>query len=201
MSSLFKGATSLWALAAIGLAGLIVHLAGSEPPKRSKIVSASTVIGPLQVKAVTDAVARLPSDDLVERIAARPLFSESRRPAPPKVREDVVIHAEKPTLELIGTIIVGDEPVALLKHQTEGLLRRRIGQSIGDWKLIDVEGRRVSLENEDGLEVLVLRDEPIKTKQPPKARKSKKTASPPKTREADRAPEKDIAEPPPRKRI
>ena len=177
MTSLFTSGTVVWALAAVGLAGFILHQVNSGHPARSSAAFAPSATTDEEVTAAIDLVPQLPSEDLIERTVARPLFSESRRPAAPRTREQaafVELPEDNPTLELIGTMLTGDAHIALLKHPTEGLQRRRVGQSIGEWKIVDVQDQRVSLEGDDGIEVLLLREARSSPIKPPRPIKSTK---------------------------
>ncbi|MGI9499842.1 MAG: hypothetical protein ACR2P3_07380 [Geminicoccaceae bacterium] len=162
MSRPFAKGTALWALAAIGLSGFIARGLTQAPTALPNDVAAPAVTEAVQEPEETDMTTWLPSDDLVDRIVARPVFSASRRLAPldtppGAARRDVI--EDKPALELIGTLRAGDDFIALLKHPSKGLLRRRPGQKIGDWDVVDVQDRHVSLESKDGVDVLVLRED------------------------------------------
>lgn len=175
MISLLANGTTFWTVAAIGLAGLVAHQITDERP-------AAPDVGAAPVKAAADdgtpetpAVVEFPSEDLIDEIVARPLFSASRRPPPPELTAGSVAATppdDKPTLELIGTMLAGDDHIALLKHPTDGLLRLRPGESVGGWTIVDVQNQLVSLEDGDGLEVLTLRKDQVRPKAPRAAKNS-----------------------------
>ena len=160
MSGRVAKMSAFWTMVTIGLAGAIAYQAMDERATLSTVVAAPP--DSVTENEATDegATLLLPSEDLIADIVSRPLFSPSRRPAPPIALEqengDEVVD-DKPVLELIGTILVGERHIALLKHPTEGVIRRKPGERIGDWKLVDVNDERVSLESEDGQEFLTLR--------------------------------------------
>jgi len=174
MSSLFAKGAAVWTVTAVGLLGVIVHQVADDRPTLSN-VRAAPAGAPVDEETVAGDVTTLfPSEDLIAEIVARPLFFPSRRPA--LIGEDqqpqtVDPPDDKPVLELIGTILVGDLHIALLKHPIEGLIRRKPGESIGDWTLLDIGNQRVSLLSEDGQEILTLRKDltkPPKPKSPSK---------------------------------
>ena len=175
MISLFANGTAFWVAAAAGLAGFIAYQLSDEPPVAPEVRAATTEAVSDDEAADVIAVARFPSADLVDEIVARPLFSPSRRPAPPQASQAPaidVVSDEKPTLELIGTMLAGDSHIALFKHATDGLIRLKPGQSFEGWTIVDVENQRVSLENDDGLEVLTLRKDLVRPKAPPMRNKT-----------------------------
>lgn len=160
MSGRVAKMSAFWTMVTIGLAGTVAYQAVDERSTLSSVVAAPPEVSPGDEPTNEAATLLFPSEDLITDIVARPLFSPSRRPPPPIAlqREDGnEVVDDKPVLELIGTILVGERHIALLKHPTEGLLRRKPGERIGDWKLIDVRDQRVSLESEDGQEFLMLR--------------------------------------------
>jgi len=144
----------------IGLAGAIAYQALDERSTLSTVVAAPPELSPGDEPSNLPATLLLPSEDLITDIVARPLFSPSRRPPSPlalQPDDGDEVTDDKPVLELIGTILVGERHIALLKHPTDGVIRRKPGERIGDWRLVDVRDQRVSLESEDGQEFLTLR--------------------------------------------
>ena len=169
MISPFAGGSAFWSVVAVGLLWLVAHQVTDEQPTLSNVVAAPAGTSGDEKAVETNSVVALPSENLVERIVERPLFSETRRTAPPAMPQRPEADEapdEALSLELIGTILVGDVRVALVKHPAKGLIRRRPGQSIGDWTLVDVEKHRVSLEGEDDLKTLTLRKDRIKRPKP-----------------------------------
>ncbi|MGI9507102.1 MAG: hypothetical protein ACR2RE_29020 [Geminicoccaceae bacterium] len=152
--------SAFWTMVTIGLAGAIAYQSLDERSTLSTVVAAPPERSPGDEPVYDAATLMFPSEELIADIVARPLFSPSRRPPPPIAlhRDDGdEVTDDKPVLELIGTILVGERHIALLKHPTEGVIRRKPGERIGDWKLVDVRDQRVRLESEDGQEFLTLR--------------------------------------------
>ncbi|WP_257167074.1 general secretion pathway protein GspN [Bradyrhizobium sp. SRS-191] len=85
----------------------------------------------------------------------RPIFSPSRRPPPPIAAPVTVMRAppppppqepERPNLQLVGTVIGGDESFGIfLDPSSQTSLRLRLGASHEGWLLRSVESRQVTL--------------------------------------------------------
>jgi hypothetical protein len=86
---------------------------------------------------------RSPAADAVEQIAARPLFSESRRPyVPPAVPiEEAAAEPSRPSspLELAGTFLTETDQAALLVVSGETPAWLRKGQLIEGWEIEAIE--------------------------------------------------------------
>jgi type II secretory pathway component PulC len=114
------------------------------------------------------ALPRSPTGDAVDQIAARPLFSESRRPyaAPPAPVEE----AAQPTqpslpLELAGTFLTDTDQAALLLVAGGSPAWLRRGQLIEGWRIETIERDRVQLRKDGQQQVLQLRaDIPVPEK-------------------------------------
>jgi len=193
MISLFARGSAFWAIAAAGLLWLVVHQSIDDRPTLSDVIAAPVETSEKEEAVETQSIIVLPSEDLIRGIVERPLFSATRRPALPATPEPPKADKtpdETLSLELIGTVLVGDVHIALLQHPTEGLLRRRPGQSIGNWTLVHVERHRVSLESDDALEILTLRKDRIK---PPKPRRPSQPGPTPATKSQAKEPTKEKA--------
>jgi hypothetical protein len=93
----------------------------------------------------------------LDRLSAtreRPLFSPTRRPPPPP--PPVVINAEPPppppppTVALFGVVMDGDEARAIIRTgPAAGVIRVRVGDDIGGWKVAQIDGRRLVLVLDD----------------------------------------------------
>jgi hypothetical protein len=148
-----------------------------------------------------------PSRAELEEIAARPLFSPSRRPfvaveeeAPPAPVESL------PPVELIGVLMTEQQRGALMQAAGEGEASWvREGNKIQGWDVEKIEDSRVQLRAGDRLETVELRpDTAVPAKPRPERRRAKAEESEPSDQEAERAsrtdeggadaPEEDVGE-------
>lgn len=160
MGGLMAKASAFWTMAAMGLAGLVAYQAADDQPASSKVIPVALDMLLDDQTADSGTSTLFLPEDLINEIVARPLFSPSRRPVPraalqqqpaDKVRDD------EPLFELVGTMLIGKQHIALLKHPEEGLVRRRPGERIGDWQVTAVGDQRVSLESDGRKAYLSLR--------------------------------------------
>jgi hypothetical protein len=96
----------------------------------------------------------------------RPIFSQSRRPPAPAVAPAAtskVVAApkprerERPQLNLVGTIVSGDEGFGIfLDQSTKAALRLKVGENFQGWKLRSVQGREAILEKDQQVFTLEL---------------------------------------------
>lgn len=166
---------AFWLTAAMGLSGLIAYQLSEGLPLTPAVIAASS-------EAVVDSrtpadppTVRLPSDDLITAIVGRPLFSPSRRPAAalPQAAELPVEAADRTLgLELVGTMLSGETPVALVRHPVDGLLRLRQGQEVEGWTVTEIKESWVGLDKGDRIEKLSLRKDRIKPAKSSAARKA-----------------------------
>jgi general secretion pathway protein N len=101
---------------------------------------------------------------LLSATRERPIFSASRRPppinaAPPAVAVAPPVQApkppERPQLSLVGTIVNGDDGIAIfLDQNTRAPLRIRMGAGYQGWMLRGIEARSVTLQKGDDIAVL-----------------------------------------------
>ncbi len=91
--------------------------------------------------------------DILHATQERPLFSASRRPAPPPVVAAVpeaiepTLEPEKPDVTLIGVIFGPGLKIGIFINESDkSLIRARIGESIRGWTLNYVDRRSVMLE-------------------------------------------------------
>lgn len=85
-----------------------------------------------------------------EALSARPLFHMSRRPhAAPEAA--AAPEPAQVTLSLTGVLGSGDLQIALLQlSNTPGLLRRRVGESVGDWRILAMTKTTITVVTPDG---------------------------------------------------
>jgi general secretion pathway protein N len=97
----------------------------------------------------------------------RPLFAPSRRPPPPpapapiyqvaSVSKPVKTEPERPPLTLVGTIVGGNEAIAVFLDKTNrDVVRLHTSESHEGWVLRSIQGREVTLEKNSNSTVLAL---------------------------------------------
>ncbi len=97
----------------------------------------------------------------------RPLFAPSRRPPPPPapapiyqvaaVSKPVKTEPERPPLTLVGTIVGGNEAIAVFLDRTSrDVVRLHTSESHEGWVLRSIQGREVTLEKDSNSTVLAL---------------------------------------------
>ena len=102
--------------------------------------------------------------ELLSATRDRPIFSASRRPPPVNVAPPAVAVAppvqapkppERPQLSLVGTIVNGDDGIAIfLDQNTRAALRLRMGADYQGWMLRQIEARSVTLQKGEDVAVL-----------------------------------------------
>jgi general secretion pathway protein N len=96
----------------------------------------------------------------------RPIFSPSRRPPAPAVAPAATSKVavapkprerDRPQLNLVGTIVSGDEAFGIfLDQSTKAGLRLKVGEDFQGWKLRSVQGREAILEKDQQVFTLEL---------------------------------------------
>jgi hypothetical protein len=94
----------------------------------------------------------------LDRLSAtreRPLFSPTRRPPPPpppvvSAPEPPPPPPPPPNVALFGIVMDGDEAHAVVRTgPADKIMRVRVGDEIGGWKVAEIEGRRLVLSLDD----------------------------------------------------
>ncbi len=97
----------------------------------------------------------------LDRLSAtreRPLFAPTRRPPPPPPPAAPVARqveappppAPPPTLVVLGIVSDAEGTRAMLRTQaSDKVVRARLGDDIGGWKVTEIEPRRVTLSHDD----------------------------------------------------
>ncbi|MFY2763305.1 hypothetical protein [Arenimonas sp. MALMAid1274] len=145
-------ALALWSLALLLLAGAGLGGRVGTHPDNPALMPA------LPVVKLDRAGSRLgPATDYQE-IAARPLLSGDRRPAPVAIAGT---DSDKPLeANLTSVLISGDFKMAILQGKEDGISRRvRLGDVMegSAWRLVDLQPRRAVLEGPQGRVELDLR--------------------------------------------
>jgi Tfp pilus assembly protein PilP len=116
-----------------------------------------------------------PSRDEIEEIAARPLFSPSRRPFVAPEEEEAPAPAQSlPEVQLIGVLMTEQQRAALVQDAEGGDPSWvREGTTVGGWRVERIDESRVHLRAGERLEVVELRpDTAIPAEARPKPRRS-----------------------------
>lgn len=162
-----RWATGIWLLLCAGLGGIVALQLSSSLPLAPQ-VTAALPGAPLPEPAAEPAAFEPPPRSAFDEIAERPLFAESRRPyvpdrppaaAPVEEREEVV-------LELVGTLLTGQNRAALVKPEGQSARWLRSGQAIGGWQVEAIERDRITLRLDDEARTLQLRADLMPPAQP-----------------------------------
>jgi hypothetical protein len=138
-----------------------------------------------------------PSRGELEEIAARPLFSPSRRPFVAVEGEAPSAPVESlPPVELIGVLMTEQQRGALMQAAGEGGASWvREGNEIEGWEVEKIEDSRVQLRAGDRLETVELRpDTAVPAKPRPERRRARAEDSERSSQEAEHASEADKAD-------
>jgi hypothetical protein len=148
-----------WLMICAGLAAIVAwQLFYSFP--LAPTVTAAPPAAPMLEPAAGPAEPRLPGDDAVDQIAARPLFSAGRQPyvAPSPIAEEAPAPA-LPTLplELAGTFLSGADRAALVQVSGQAPEWLRPGDLIDGWRIDEIKQDQVQLIKDGQEQVLLLR--------------------------------------------
>jgi hypothetical protein len=150
---------------------VIFELAGGLPiaPQVTAALPASPAIDWSHEPTVFEPPAR----EELDIIAARPLFSPSRRPVAAQAAEPKA-PAPLPPLELIGVLLTDIQQAALIRPRDGGAAAWvRENEAVAGWRIEKIERNRVHLRAGDRLEVVELRAD---TAVPADARPKRRTA-------------------------
>jgi hypothetical protein len=101
----------------------------------------------------------------------RPLFATSRRPPPPPPAPVTIAAAPPPpplppTVSLVGIVVEADEARAVVRVPPRNdVIRVRLGDAIGGWRVTQIEGRKLVLSLNDQSVTFTLFNRP--TAKPP----------------------------------
>jgi hypothetical protein len=162
------GWPAFWLTVSGGLAAVVAWQLTNGLPLAPTVTAAPPGAPPLEV-AEQSAPPRPPAAAAVEQIAARPLFSDTRRPYQPPPEPVAAAAAPEPAelalpLELAGTFLTGTDQAALLlvSGGTPAWLRK--GQLIDGWRIEAIAQDQVQLRKGGRLQVLRLRDDLVVVK-------------------------------------
>jgi hypothetical protein len=107
------------------------------------------------VESLSDTPLQNPAISTFAEIVERPLFTQSRRPAPKKDTKVAEAAVKPETLELIGVIISPAGRMALLRTlATSEIVRAVEGQNVGGWEVHTIKPTQVVLRQGDDSQVL-----------------------------------------------
>jgi hypothetical protein len=138
------------------LAAIVVYQLFRSFPL-APIVTAAPPAAPILEQVAALPQPRVPRDDAVEEITARPLFSAERRPyvAPPPRPANPAAPALP--LELAGTYLSRTDSAALIQVSGRAPEWLRPGDLIDGWRIDEVKQDQVQLRKGDQEQVLLLR--------------------------------------------
>lgn len=174
-----RWATGTWLLLCAGLAAVVAfELSWQFAPE----VTAAPPPVPLTEPAPVDQRFDPPSRQAFTEIAARPLFSPSRRAFVPEAEvEEEAAPEEKIEIELVGTLLTATGRAALLQPKDQDARWLRAGDEIAGWQVETITSDQVSLTSAGETKTLELRADlvqPAQPRQKPKAKRDQGEAGP-----------------------
>ena len=147
-------ATGIWLLVCTGLAGIIVlELSSPFAPQ----VTAAPPAAPLLELAPPLDPFDPPPRHLFAEIAARPLFSATRRPFVPERGAAANPQDANIAIELVGTLLTEQGRAALLQPQGDNARWVLPGEQIAGWQVVTIERDQVRLRLDEEAKTLELR--------------------------------------------
>ena len=111
------------------------------------------------VDSLSDTPLQKPAISTFAEIVERPLFTQSRRPAPKKDTRVAEAAVKPETFELIGVIISPAGRMALLRAlATSEIVRAVEGQNVGGWEVHTIKPTQVVLRQGDDSQMLKIND-------------------------------------------
>ena len=109
--------------------------------------------------SLSDTPLQKPAISTFAEIVERPLFTQSRRPAPKKDTKVAEAAVKPETFELIGVIISPAGRMALLRTlATSEIVRAVEGQTVGGWEVRTIKPTQIVLQQGDDSQVLKIND-------------------------------------------
>jgi hypothetical protein len=147
-------ATGIWLLACTSLAGIIVlELSAPFAPQ----VTAALPAAPLPEFAPPPDPFDPPPQHMFAEIAARPLFSVSRRPFVAESDAEENLQDESIAIELVGTLLTAQGRAALLQPQGQNARWVLAGEQVAGWQVVAIERDQVKLRLDEEAKTLELR--------------------------------------------
>jgi hypothetical protein len=111
------------------------------------------------VESWSDTPLQNPAISTFAEIVERPLFTQSRRPAPKKDTKEAEAAVKPETFELVGVIISPAGRMALLRAlATSEIVRAVEGQNVGGWEVRTIKPTQIVLQQGDDSQVLKIND-------------------------------------------
>jgi hypothetical protein len=144
-------AAGVWLLVCMGMAGIIVfELSSPIAPE----VTAAPQAAPVPEFAPASEPFEPPPRHVFAEIAARPLFSASRRPFVPESEPDEQPQDDNIAIELVGTLLTEQGQAALLQPQGQNAQWLLAGQQVAGWEVVAIERDRVQLRLDEKAKTL-----------------------------------------------
>lgn len=157
-------AAGIWLLVCMGLAGIIVlELSAPLAPQ----VTAAPPAAPLPEFAPPPEPFDPPPRQLFAEIAARPLFSATRRPFVPESGAAANPQDANIAIELVGTLLTEQGRAALLQPQGDNARWVLAGEQIAGWQVVTIERDQVRLRLDEEAKTLELRSDLVQPAPPP----------------------------------
>lgn len=147
-----KSSSAAWFLASVTLACIIISERNNDLSIAWPVTAAPADRPVDSTDGPEPVLIGAPDVALLDAIIERPLFSASRRSFERHIRERpgaVALPVETVSLTLTGTLLAGEERLALLMHPVRGLLRLREGQRVDGWRIDDILEHDVYLKRAD----------------------------------------------------
>jgi general secretion pathway protein N len=172
-------AAGIWLLVCMGLAGTIVfELSSPIAPE----VTAAPPAAPMPEFAPPPDPFDPPPRQLFAEIAARPLFSESRRPFVPESEPEDKPQDDNIAIELVGTLLTKQGRAALLQPQGQNAQWVLAGEQVAGWEVVTIERDQVELRLDEEAKTLELRTDlvqPAPRRDKAERRRDRADAEPP----------------------
>jgi hypothetical protein len=189
------GAVLFWLAICVGLA-VAVRWQWRQPPATIEV--AATAPAPTTPTPLAPAPDFTPPafGEFAETLE-RPLFSPTRRPAPPSSEPEPTLDTPTGDFILIGVVITPTESLALVQQKgAQAPIRIALGQMVNGWTLETVEADRVTFRFGENAQEVKLRDDV-----PPQRAKRRPGAQPAQPAQRGQPAQDQAASPPPAPQI
>jgi hypothetical protein len=159
MISIFKRyplTSALCAVAAVLLVALALELGAGAALRERLAASGSSKPAVVQTRLLPPVAMANPDSEYPET-ATRPLFTPTRRPAPPAATVAGATTMNKGQFTLTGVTIVGDTKIALLREKSSGrVVRVEQGKDVNGITVAKIEPEQVTLTQGGDQEVVAM---------------------------------------------
>lgn len=122
-------------------------------PLNQSVTTRNTVVPGTDTQTPEDESLALLADG-AQSLLERPLFHITRRP--PVAAQAVEAAPVQVTLSLTGVLNNDDVDIALMRlSNSPELLRRRVGDQVGDWQIVEITQTSVTVVTPDGTEQII----------------------------------------------